>query len=371
MNPDRKLKDFNTHITTFYEAISFVDLDYIKRWIKAGADVNQVDDNGLTPLHYAIKFAKTDILTLIEIIEIFIKNGADINKRVYNDTMTLLHYAVYYQMNIDILKFLIKNGANINAVGRCGKTILNDAISNNDLKTVILLIENGVDVNLADDLGFKPLHRAMLNYTLGKSNTMTLIKFLIENGVDINQITLNGKTFFYDAIIMNMDETIIKYFIKKGANVNLVDHCGINSLMYCLVNGIHRYLPILLAAGAENTNVNITFPEIDIVQLNFKYHFNMKTLLLQKKEIDMAGFKAIMDRAGTICIAMQDLDLPAPQMIEIIVQECVPFAENLPYHYLWDLVVTVKHFHDRHVKELKKYFDDRLSKARRRKLLVK
>jgi ankyrin repeat protein len=371
MNPDRKMKDFNTHITTFYEGIRFVDLDYIKKWIKAGADVNQVDDIGLTPLHYAIKFAKTDILTLIEIIEIFIKNGADINKLTNNESMTLLHYAVYYHMNIDIIKFLINKGANINAVGRSGKTIINDAISNNDLKTVKLLIENGVDLNLPDYIGFKPLHRAMLNYTLDRSNTMILIKTLIENGVDLNKINLNGKTLFYDAILMNIDETIINYFIKKGANVNLVDNHGINSLMYCLLTGMHRHLAILLAAGAENTNVNITFPEIDIVQLSFKYNFNTKKLLLQKKEIDMAGFKAISDRAGTICIAMQDLDLPAPQMIEIIVQECVPFAENLPYHYLWDLVVTVKHFNDRHVKELKNYFDDRRLKARRRKLLVK
>jgi hypothetical protein len=71
----------------------------------------------------------------------------------------------------------------------------------------------------------------------------------------------------------------------------------------------------------------------------FKYFKN--------KAIDIDNFNAISKRAGTICIAMQDLNLPTPLMIEIIIQACVPFTENLPYHYLWDLVVMVKHFHDR------------------------
>jgi hypothetical protein len=44
---------------------------------------------------------------------------------------------------------------------------------------------------------------------------------------------------------------------------------------------------------------------------------------------------------------MQDKNLPTPIMIEIIISACDPIAKDIPYHYLWKLVVTVKHFNDR------------------------
>jgi hypothetical protein len=66
--------------------------------------------------------------------------------------------------------------------------------------------------------------------------------------------------------------------------------------------------------------------------------------LAAKKRIERAGFGAIRARVLEICIALQQLEIPAPQLIEIVTQECEPFAARLPYHYLWDAVVLVKHF---------------------------
>ena len=64
-----------------------------------------------------------------------------------------------------------------------------------------------------------------------------------------------------------------------------------------------------------------------------------------KKRIEQFGFAAIRARVLEICIAMQQLEIPAPQLIEIVTQACAPFAAQLPYHYLWDAVVLVKHYH--------------------------
>jgi hypothetical protein len=41
------------------------------------------------------------------------------------------------------------------------------------------------------------------------------------------------------------------------------------------------------------------------------------------------------------------LEIPAPQLIEIVTAACAPFAAQLPYHYLWALV---KHYDRRAVK---------------------
>jgi ankyrin repeat protein len=55
-----------------------------------------------------------------------------------------------------------------------------------------------------------------------------------------------------------------------------------------------------------------------------------------KKRIEQAGFAAIRARVLEISNAMQQLEIPAPQLIEIVTEACLPFA-----------VVLVKHYHSR------------------------
>jgi hypothetical protein len=66
-----------------------------------------------------------------------------------------------------------------------------------------------------------------------------------------------------------------------------------------------------------------------------------------KKQFELAGFTAIRARVLEICVALQEIEMPAPQLIEIVTHACAPFAARLPYHYLWDAVVLVKHFRSR------------------------
>jgi hypothetical protein len=70
-----------------------------------------------------------------------------------------------------------------------------------------------------------------------------------------------------------------------------------------------------------------------------------------KKRIERAGFAAIRARVLEISNAMQQLEIPALQLIEIVTAACAPFAAQLPYHYLWDAVVLVKHYHSRATKK--------------------
>jgi ankyrin repeat protein len=62
------------------------------------------------------------------------------------------------------------------------------------------------------------------------------------------------------------------------------------------------------------------------------------------KTIELAGFRAIRARALEVCIALHNLRLSALEQTEILRFACTPFATYLPFHYLWNAVVTVKHF---------------------------
>jgi hypothetical protein len=52
----------------------------------------------------------------------------------------------------------------------------------------------------------------------------------------------------------------------------------------------------------------------------------------------------IRDRAATICIAMQDLELPALITLELL---DAAFPNDIPMHKNWQLVTAIKHFHQR------------------------
>jgi len=53
----------------------------------------------------------------------------------------------------------------------------------------------------------------------------------------------------------------------------------------------------------------------------------------------------IRERATDVLIGLADLDLPALQLVEIL---DALFPNSIPLHKKWNLVVAVKHWHQRH-----------------------
>ena len=93
-----------------HEAAAKGQIEAVKQYLAAGADVNAKDKWEETPLH----LARTK-----EIVELLIAKGADVNaKDKYGRTP--LHYAV----DREIAELLIANGANVNAKDGDGETPL-------------------------------------------------------------------------------------------------------------------------------------------------------------------------------------------------------------------------------------------------------
>jgi ankyrin repeat protein len=72
--------------------------------IDNGADVNAVDKNGWTPLHFATKYNEKTVKLLID-------KGADVNA-VDKEGWTPLHFTTKYNQKT-ITKLLIGNGSNM------------------------------------------------------------------------------------------------------------------------------------------------------------------------------------------------------------------------------------------------------------------
>jgi ankyrin repeat protein len=315
-----------------HQALENIDVEKIKTLLIAGEDVNLTNFNGNTPLYQAL------ICNIgIDIMKILVKYGADINLS-NKIKRSPLQTAIICRAGIDIIKFLVENGANVNHINLDHQTPLLLALNcNAGIDIVKYLIENGADVNLAVHNELVPIHVA-----LDRNVGIDILKLFVKHGADLNWADRFGRTGLHIALSRNLGIDIVKFLIENGADVNPpIIYCGWDMIYHALANNKRMYLPIFFAAGLDN---DYDYRDCDgNIKIGTGY-------TISKKNIELVGFNAICERAGTICIAMQKLNLPTPLLTEIIEEACIPFAKRLPYHYLWDLVVVVKHFHDRQSK---------------------
>lgn len=128
--------------------------------------------NGWLSIHYATYFKRLPVIIHLASL------GCDLNARDDNG-YTPLHICMYSRISIDeklaIVKFFIDQGVDLNTVNNKGYTPLHLAASLGLTDIVLLLIDNGADVdartvdgNLAEELAheYPELSRVIANYSI-------------------------------------------------------------------------------------------------------------------------------------------------------------------------------------------------------------
>ena len=153
--------------------------DVVGLLLERGANANAQDDLGVAPLHFA-----NDTL----VAALLLNYGADVNRKT-NDGYTRLHEA-----DAALAALLLENGADVNAVADDGYTPLFYAARTN-ADSVALLLEHGADVNVVADNGDTPL-LAVLDRLVdgGGSDGVAILRLLLENGADVDAKDLEGRT---------------------------------------------------------------------------------------------------------------------------------------------------------------------------------
>lgn len=155
---------FGARIDEGYESAIFYALENYENTnflIQNGANVNQANAFGKTPLFYAIEFNRLDIIKLL------LDNGANVNQKYINNNEKLALSANIGSNTPYFITFC--------ALEHTSKNVLMHAAAYGNVEILKLLISKGANFNAVDDLGFNTLDFAL---SAGKKENADYLKSL-------------------------------------------------------------------------------------------------------------------------------------------------------------------------------------------------
>jgi ankyrin len=170
--------------TPLLRAIRWDRFMLAKTLLKHGADSNAENNGGMTPFHMLSESSIKDERHIVDLALLLLRSGAEVNRRD-NDNESPLHLAIRWDRFM-LAKILLGHGADANAENNEGMTPLH-ILSESDIKDegnilniVLVLLENGAEVNRLNRANETPLLRAI------RWDRFMLAETLLEHGADSN-----------------------------------------------------------------------------------------------------------------------------------------------------------------------------------------
>ncbi|MBN1500266.1 MAG: ankyrin repeat domain-containing protein [Spirochaetes bacterium] len=140
-----------------------------------------------------------------------------------NDTVhTVASEELWFQLNSgnkEIIKNYLQKGGNINITDNVGNNLLMLAAINADVDIVKFLIKKGINVNHKNKLGQNAFISAIMSF----NNNIETMKILIENGIDTNILFTFYSSDNWNTLLIAADTgiiDIIDYLLNMNFDIN-------------------------------------------------------------------------------------------------------------------------------------------------------
>ena len=278
------------------------NLQAIKRHIEEGGDINALDSGfRLSAIAWGALHGQT------EIVQLLIKNGADVNLK-NGDGATPLHSAAFLG-RVDVAKLLLENGADVKARNNDGATPM-DVLSVDWETTAFVCSLIGIDIEEAEIAVMKKGRNEIaklfgVDGVLGEAGAFSAqrlseaaftgniaaMKQMLADGADPNtKDPQSGSTLLATAALMGHTK-IVALLLEHGADVNVRSRDGGTALHAAAFLGRAETVKLLLEHGADATLKNgMGSTAIDGAKLDWT--FTKGILGMLQIEVDEAEVKA-------------------------------------------------------------------------------
>ncbi|MBF0263645.1 MAG: ankyrin repeat domain-containing protein [Gammaproteobacteria bacterium] len=205
VNIDINAKD-NHGMTALLYAANNDHFNAVKLLLKHGADINVLSPSGRNALIYAIRNKN------IELAHYLLSKG--IKNTIYDKDKDILFTSIKSQLT-PFINSALKHVTNINQYYQLNShrsdpkkqlrtTPLIQAINSGVLENVIVLLDNGADINKTNDRGESPIMSAL------RERNFALAKLLVNRGAKLNGVDIQGNTPLSYATNLGYTEIAIK-----------------------------------------------------------------------------------------------------------------------------------------------------------------
>ena len=227
--------------------------------------VNVADHHGTRPLHIAGRKG------FVQTVQLLVDCGADVNE-LNEDGQTPLHTAAGGEKDCpELCSILMKHDAKIDAVDKDGNQPLHLACKQWHTATVRLLLSHGADVTALNKQQRKPSHMAnesvLKSYEVHNSNHalhiaveeghIQTVQLLVDCGADVNELNEDGQTPLHTAAGGEKDcPELCSILMKHDAKIDAVDKDGNQPLHLACKQWHTATVRLLLSHGADVTALN-------------------------------------------------------------------------------------------------------------------
>lgn len=197
-----------------------------------------------TPLMFASYWGKDTI------VELLLKNGADMYKFRHENGRLSLHLATL-QKHAAVVDVLINNGMDVNVKDGADKTALFYAIEENNKEIIDLLLKHNAKLPEEQKLMNLCLHSAVL-YSL-----QYIADRLLENGASLSGLDNKGRSLLHNAVI-GENLKWVELLIEKNIDINKEDSYKRIPLHYSVESNQLEITKLLIKSGAKINAIDCT-----------------------------------------------------------------------------------------------------------------
>ena len=273
------------------------DMERVVREVKMGADVNAYDEDGYTPLLYAllgwkngpairlgplfiVRKGPLKVEIWYNMVKYLLEHGADPNLRARNGNRTC-PLSIAAQIGVEAVKLLLRYGAKPNCRDTNGSTPLHYALLSGKPRSAEALLRAGANINARDRDGRTPAH-----YAAYSCNTASLYYLYGREDVDWKAVDNEGFTVAMYGVKRCSAEEILR-LASFGNNILHKNKYGFNvyhlTMLYSRDEKEAKTMVILLhgeAAGVIKSTTSCGMSALHLAALA-----NRPSLFLYLKEV--------------------------------------------------------------------------------------